>query len=388
MEVFPSIEDLRSWADRLEEVQERLAPSFERAEPRQRAMAYIRGLVGITERKNGWQLAELAGEATPDGMQRLLNTAHWDADQVRDDLQQYILTHLDDPEAVLVVDETGFLKKGTKSVGVAAQYTGTVGKIANCQIGVFLAYANRYGAVLLDRELYLHANWEKDPERCQEADVPEERCITIPKPTLAKQMLARAFAHGVKAAWVTGDTVYGGDYKLRSWLEERLQPYVLAVPKNQRIGLSHRADEVVASWPVEAWQRLSAGSGSQGPRFYDWAWQRLDYRWTEGGWKQWLLARRSLSDPTEIAYYLVFAPETVSLEQVVLAAGSRWQVEEAFELAKQQVGLDEYEVRHWQGWYRHITLAMFALAFLTVVKVAGQKRGPKFRSTKPLSSSL
>jgi SRSO17 transposase len=161
---------------------------------------------------------------------------------VRDDLQQYILRHLDDPEAVLVVDETGFLKKGTKSVGVAAQYTGTVGKIANCQIGVFLAYANRYGAVLLDRELYLHANWEKDPERCQEADVPEERCITIPKPTLAKQMLARAFADGVKAAWVTGDTVYGGDYKRRSWLEERLQPYVLAVPKNQRIGLSHRAD--------------------------------------------------------------------------------------------------------------------------------------------------
>jgi SRSO17 transposase len=165
MEVFPSIEDLRSWADRLEEVQERLAPYFERAEPRQRVMAYLRGLLSITERKNGWQLAELAGEATPDGMQRLLNTAHWDADQVRDDLQQYILTHLADPEAVLVVDETGFLKKGKKSAGVAAQYTGTAGKIANSQIGVFLAYANRYGAVLLDRELYLHADWEKDPER-------------------------------------------------------------------------------------------------------------------------------------------------------------------------------------------------------------------------------
>jgi SRSO17 transposase len=386
MEVFPSIEDLRSWADRLEEVQERLAPSFERAEPRQRAMAYLRGLLSSTERKNGWQLAELAGEATPDGMQRLLNTAKWDADQVRDDLQQYILTHLNDPEAVLVVDETGFVKKGTKSVGVAAQYTGTVGKIANCQIGVFLAYANKYGAVLLDRELYLHADWEKDPGRCQEAEVPEERQRTIPKPTLAKEMLERAFAHGVKAAWVTGDTVYGGDYKLRSWLEERLQPYVLAVPKNQRIGLTRRADEVVVSWQASAWQRLSAGEGSQGPRFYDWAWQRLDFRLTELGWKQWLLARRSLSDPTEIAYYFVFAPESVTLQQVVRAAGSRWQVEEAFELAKQQVGLDDYEVRHWQGWYRHITLAMFALAFLTVVKVAGQKRGPNFRSKKSLSS--
>jgi SRSO17 transposase len=386
LEVFPSIDDLRSWADRLEEVQVRLAPYFERAEPRQRAMAYIRGLVSITERKNGWQLAELAGEATPDGMQRLLNTAKWDADRVRDDLQEYILTHLADPEAVLVVDETGFLKKGTKSVGVAAQYTGTVGKIANSQIGVFLAYANRYGAVLLDRELYLHADWEKDPKRCQEAEVPEERRTTIPKPTLAKQMLERAFAHGVKAAWVTGDTVYGGDYKLRSWLEERLQPYVLAVPKNQRIGLTHRADAVVASWEASRWQRLSAGEGSQGPRLYDWAWQSLDFRLTEPGWKQWLLARRSLSDPSEIAYYLVFAPESVSLQQVVRAAGSRWQVEEAFELAKGQVGLDDYEVRHWQGWYRHITLAMFALAFLTVVKAEGQKRGPIFRSKKPLSS--
>jgi SRSO17 transposase len=386
MEVFPSIEDLRSWADRLEEVQERLAPYFERAEPRRRVMAYLRGLLSVTERKNGWQLAELAGEGTPDGMQRLLNTAHWDADRVRDDLQQYILTHLADPEAVLVVDETGFLKKGKKSAGVAAQYTGTAGKIANSQIGVFLAYANRYGAVLLDRELYLHADWEKDLERCQEAGVPQERRTTIPKPTLAKQMLARAFAHGVKAAWVTGDTVYGGDYKLRSWLEERLQPYVLAVPKNQRIGLTHRADEVVASWEASAWQRLSAGEGSQGPRFYDWAWQSLDYRWTEPGWKQWLLARRSLSDPTEIAYYFVFARESVSLQQVVRVAGSRWQVEEAIELAKGQVGLDEYEVRHWRGWYRHITLAMFALAFLTVVKVAGQKRGPNFRSKQSLSS--
>src|SRR6266699_3499090 len=185
MEVFPSVEDLRSWADRLEEVQDRFGPYFERAEPRQRAMAYIRGLVSITERKNGWQLAELAGEATPDGMQRLLNTAHWDADQVRDDLQEYILTHLADPEAVLVVDETGFLKKGKKSVGVAAQYTGTAGKIANSQIGVFLAYANRSGVVLLDRELYLHADWEKDPERCQEAGVPKARRTTIKKPTLA-----------------------------------------------------------------------------------------------------------------------------------------------------------------------------------------------------------
>lgn len=374
MPPFLSVEELRSWADGLEEVQHRLAPFFGRAEPRQRALAYLRGLLSQTERKNGWQLAELAGETTPDGMQRLLSTAQWDADQVRDDLQQYVLTHLADPEAVLVVDETGFLKKGTKSVGVAAQYSGTAGKIANCQIGVFLAYANRAGAVLIDRALYLPREWADDPPRCQEAEVPAGTA-SIPKSTLAKGMLERAFAHGVQAAWVTGDTVYGGDYKLRSWLEERLQPYVVAIPKNQRIGLTHRADEVVGDWPPDQWQRLSAGEGSQGPRLSDWSWQSLDFRLTEPGWKQWLLARRSLSEPTELAYYFVFAPETVSLEQVVRAAGSRWQVEEGFELAKQQVGLDEYEVRHWQGWYRHVTLAMFALAFLTVIKATARKKG-------------
>src|SRR5258708_19634231 len=182
-------------------------------------------------------------------MQRLLNTAKWDADQVRDDLQAYILTHLSDPEAVLVVDETGFVKKGRASAGVAAQYSGTVGKVANSQIGVFLAYANRHGAVLLDRELYLHADWEQDPKRCQEAGVPKERRSTIPKPTLARQMLERAFAHGVKAAWVTGDTVYGGCYKLRSWLEERLQPHVLARPTNHRLALPPPPPHLLTSWP-------------------------------------------------------------------------------------------------------------------------------------------
>jgi len=386
MQTYPSVEELQSWVDGLEELQERLAPLFARAEPRRRALAYLRGLMSQTERKNGWQLAELAGERTPDGMQRLLNTALWDPDQVRDDLQQYVLTHLADPEAILVVDETGFIKKGTKSAGVAPQYTGTVGKIANCQIGVVLAYANRAGAVLLDRELYLPKAWAQDLARCQEAEIPAERWVSIPKPTLAKQMLERAFAHGVQAVWVTGDTVYGEDYKLRSWLEARQQPYVLAVPKNQRIGLTERADAVVARWPAERWQCLSAGEGSQGPRYYDWAWQSLDFRWLEPGWKQWLLARRSLSDPTKLAYYFVYAPQSVTLDQVVRAAGSRWQVEEGIELAKGQVGLDEYEVRHWQGWYRHLTLAMFALAFLTVVKTTAQKKGRSQSKPQPSSS--
>ncbi len=240
-------------------------------------MTYLRGLMSTVERKHGWQLAEAAGEQTPDGMQRLLNTAHWDADQVRDDLRTYILTHLADPQAVLVVDETGFLKKGDKSAGVAPQYSGTVGKMANCQIGMFLAYATRAGPVLLDRELYLPAEWASDQERCQEAEIPEG-VTCIPKPTLAKRLLERAFAAGVPAAWVTADSVYGGDDKLRSWLEERLQPYVLAIPKNQRIGITTRADAAVSRWAPEAWQRLSAGEGSQGPRWYDGAWKPLTFR--------------------------------------------------------------------------------------------------------------
>jgi SRSO17 transposase len=371
-----SIEELRLWADGLEEIQDVLAPRFERAEPRQRALAYVRGLLSQVERKNGWHLAELAGEKTPDGMQRLLNTAHWNADHVRDDLQQYVLTHLADPQAVVVVDETGFLKKGDKSAGVAPQYSGTAGKIANCQIGVFLAYAAKHGPVLIDRALYVPKGWSEDRERCQAAAIPDD-VETIPKPTLAKQMLAYAFAHGVQAAWVTGDSVYGGDYKLRSWLEERQQPYVLAIPSNQRIGLTHRADAVAASWAAPAWQRLSAGDGSQGPRWYDWAWMVLEYRWMPKGWNQWLLARRSLSHPADITYYFVAGPADVTLDQIVRVAGTRWQVEESFELAKQQVGLDEYEVRTWHGWYRHITLAMMALAFLTVVNVAARKKGDR-----------
>ena len=383
--MFPSVEELRELAQGLEEIQQRLAPHFERAEPRAQAMSYIRGLLSTTERKNGWHLAELAGATTPDGMQRLLNHAHWDADLVRDDLQAYVLAHLADSEAVLTIDETGFVKKGKKSAGVAPQYSGTVGKIANCQVGVYLTYATKAGGVLIDRDLYLPKEWTADPERLKEAGIPEES-TTIPKPTMAKEMLARALAHGITAAWVTGDTVYGGDTKLRNFLEERLQPYVLAVPANQRIGLSHRADEVIAAQPSDQWQRLSAGEGSQGPRCYDWVWVELSFRWLEPGWKQWLLSRRSISRPDELAYYLVFAPETVTLQQVVQAAGTRWRIEEDFELGKQQVGLDEYEVRKYEAWYRHQTLAMFALAFLTVLKVQAQKKG-HLRSKKPSSFS-
>lgn len=363
---FPAEADLHTWAAELDAVAEKLAVRFERAEPRQRALRYLTGLLSTAERKNGWHLAELAGEATPDGMQRLLSTAHWDADAVRDDLVAYVLEHLADP-AVLVLDETGFVKKGTKSVGVAPQYCGTVGKIANCQIGVFLAYATAHGPALLDRALYLPKEWADDPARRAEASVPAD-ATCIPKPALGQQLLERAFAAGVTAAWVTADSVYGGAYALRHYLEEREQPFVLAVPSTQRVGLSAKAEFVVAAWPDAAWQRLSAGEGSQGPRWYDWAWMPMPWRDAPADMAHFLLARRSVSHPDELAYYFVFGSATATLEQVAQVAGARWQVEQAFELAKGEVGLDEYEVRTWVGWYRHITLAMFALAYLTVVR--------------------
>jgi len=378
---FPSEADLHTWAAELDAVAATLAPRFERAEPRRRALRYLTGLLSSAERKNGWQLAELAGEATPDGMQRLLSTAHWDADAVRDDLVAYVLEHLADPAAILVLDETGFVKKGTKSVGVAPQYCGTVGKVANCQVGVFLAYATAHGPVLLDRALYLPRDWADDPARRAEAGVPEAAGC-IPKPTLGKHLLARAFAAGVTAAWVTADSVYGGDYKLRQYLEEREQPFVLAVSSAQRVGLSAKAEQVVAAWPAEAWQRLSAGEGSQGPRWYDWAWMPMGWRSAPEGMAHWLLARRSVSKPDELAYYCAFGPAGATLQQVVQVAGTRWQVEQAFELAKGEVGLDEYEVRTWVGWYRHVTLAMFALAYLAVVRARARRSEQGWQTRK------
>lgn len=368
---FPSAADLHTWAAELDVVGAKLAARFERAEPRQRVLAYLTGLLSNTERKNSWQLAELAGEASPDGMQRLLSSAHWDADAVRDDLVAYVREQLVDPQAVLVLDETGFVKKGGKSVGVAAQYCGAVGKIANCQIGVFLAYATTAGPVLLDRELYLPKTWVEDGARREEGGIPPQVTAQT-KPALGQVLLERAFVAGVHAAWVTADSIYGGVYALRHFLEEREQPFVLAVPSTQRVGLTAKAAQVVTAWPPEAWERLSAGEGSQGPRWYDWGCMSMPWRDAPEGMTHFLLARRSVSHPEEIAYYFVFGPTTVTLPQLALVAGTRWQVEQAFELAKGEVGLDEYEVRTWTGWYRHITLAMFALAYLTVVRQRAQ----------------
>ena len=378
--------EIRGWAIGLSALHQRISKHFVRAEPRQLAYDYLRALISPIERKNGWQIAEHLGATTPDAVQRLLATAHWDADQVRDDLQTYVVEHLGHPDAVWVIDETGFLKKGTKSVGVKRQYSGTAGRTENCQIGVFLASASPSGRTFLDRELYLPKEWAADLPRREEAGVPKD-VIFQTKPQLAKQMLKRAMAAGVPGRWVTGDTVYGNDPKLREYLEECPKAYVLAVSKTTAVWSSDaegRHDETLAEYVArqsgESWQRLSAGDGAKGPRLYDWA-LGLMAPARRSGWEHWWLARRSISDPSEVAYYFVSAPEATALTEIVEVAGTRWAVEESLETAKGEVGLDQYEVRKWTGWYRHITLALLAHAFLTVTRAKavgsdGQKGGP------------
>jgi SRSO17 transposase len=366
---MPTVETVEEWAAGLEALGQRIAHRFARSEPRQRVIAYMKGLMSEVPRKNGWQVAEFTGEATPDGMQRLLSTAQWEVEGVRDDLRDYVLEALGDSEGVLVIDETGFLKKGTHSVGVKRQYSGTAGRIENCQIGVFLGYAGARGHALIDRELYLPQEWAADATRRETAHVPPEVSFAT-KPALARRMLARVFAAGVPCRWVTGDSIYGGDGRLRLWLEEQGRWFVLGIAANDSLWsefAQRRADEWASTLPDDAWQRLSCGQGAKGPRLYDWAFLPLP-RWGQSpDVLHALLVRRSLSDG-ELAYYVVFAPADTSLQTLITVAGQRWTIEECFEIGKSQVGLDEYEVRHWTGWYRHITLSMLALAFLVVTR--------------------
>jgi SRSO17 transposase len=372
----------QAWAADLEALHARIAPRFRRAEPRRRVLAYLRGLLSPVARKHGWQLAEQAGEATPDGMQRLLAAADWDADAVRDDLRTYVVEQLGAPDGVCVVDETGFLKKGRKSAGVQRQYSGTAGRTENCQIGVFLVYASAQGHTYLDRALYLPTRWTDARERCREAGIPDAVAFQT-KPHLAQTMLQRATAAGVPCAWVTADCVYGADPGLRQWLEAQPLAYVLAIRKDTYLAVAHATGvwregvaTLAARLPADGWQRLSAGAGSKGPRWYDWALLPLAEP-APPDWALWLLVRRSLADPTQLAYYRVCAPAAMSVAAIVTVAGTRWTVEECLETGKGEVGLDQYEVRKWVSWYRHITLAMLAHAYLTVVRAHANREPAK-----------
>lgn len=360
-----------AWASAFAEVERRLGPFFARAEARQQTIAYLRGLLSPIERKNSWQLAEVVGAANPYGFQHLLGRAEWDVDAVRDELQDYITEHLGDPDAVVVIDETGFLKKGRMSAGVARQYSGTAGRIENAQIGVFLTYASRHGHTLLDRELYLPKEWTQDRPRCDQAGIPSTRTLQT-KPALAKQMLERAFAAQVPIRWITGDSIYGDDRRLRIWLEEQEQAYVLAVSGKDYVWIGwrqHQVKTLLAKLPEAGWARLSAGAGAKGPREYDWLCLSIGSGLQEPG-RRWLLVRRSITEEQKLTAYVVFAPLETSLQMFVQVAGTRWSVESDFETTKGEVGLDHYEVRSWVGWYRHITLAMWTQAVLTMIRAA------------------
>jgi SRSO17 transposase len=358
---------VQGWAAYLTDIAQRLGPYVARAETRQRVMTYLRGLLSPAERNNSWQMAEVTGDTTPEGFQYLVGRADWAADAVRDELRVYSRQHLGDPHAVMVIDETGLLKKGRHSAGVARQYRGTAGKVENCQIGVFVAYASRLGDALLDRERSRPEEWTNDRERCRSAGIPDDRDFAT-TPQLAQQMLARAFAAGRPAPWVTGDRVYGHARQLRLWLEGRPQAYVLAVSGQEDVRLGGRQRQVktlVAALPPQGWTRLSAGDGTKGPRWYDWRWRSL-VEPPEPGWRRWLLVRRRLSLPTQLTAYLGFAPQDTTLAETVQVAGTRWTIESGFEATKGEVGLDDDEVRSWTGWSRQITLAMWADALLVV----------------------
>jgi len=371
-ELKTTVNDVVRWAMELRHLHARMASYFARPEPRHRALLYLQGILSDVARKNGWQLAEQAGETRPDGMQRLLSNAVWDEDGVRDELRKYVLERLGAPHAIAAIDETSFPKSGNKSAGVAPQYCGTTKQVENCQVGVFLSYISPLGHTLLDRELYLPRHWLEDRPRCKEAGIPE----TVPFQTkceLARRMMERLHQAQVSIDWVVADSVYGNNLDLRTWLEDHGYWYVLAVANTEEVGIMtlagpklmtvKQAEQLLVK--PQDWQRLSVQTGTKGPLFFDWACLPIFHRW-QADKRHWLLIRRLPNDPTEKTYYLVCGPVGTTLEGMVRAIGARWHIEEEFENGK-DIGLDHYEVRSFVGWFRHMTLVLLVLAMLTVV---------------------
>jgi SRSO17 transposase len=358
------------WSRAFGALHERVGHRFARSEARERVKRYLVGLLGRVERKNGWQIAEAIGERDPQGVQRLLNSARWDAEAVRDDLREYVLEHLADEETgVLIVDETGFLKKGEKSVGVARQYTGTDGDTVNCQVGVFVCYSSEKGAAFVDRALYLPRAWTNAPARRAEAGVPAE-IVFRNKIGLAQEMLERAFRAGVPARWVVADSFYGRSHAFRVWLEERGRPYAVMVPKTNAVPLKGRKkkiDRLVERLPEEAFSEVRPAGDAGGRRPWEWACIDLAPD-PKRGMRRWLLVRKSTDDPEDLGFYQAYGPEGTSVEELVRICQERWAVEECFAEAKGEVGLDHYEVRRWDAWYRHIILCLLAHAFLAVTR--------------------
>jgi SRSO17 transposase len=371
------------WGALFDELMSRIAGRFCRVEPRRRARAFVLGLIAGLPRKNCWTIAEHAGDASPDGMQHLLERARWDADAVRDDVRGYVAERLADPQAVLVVDETGDVKKGTATAGVQRQYTGTAGRVENAQVAVYLTYAGRGGHALIDRRLYLPKSWAGDPARRAAARIPEDVQFAT-KPALATEMIGAALDAGVPAAWVTGDEVYGADPGLRAELERRHAGYVLAVAKDHHVSTEAgklRADAIAARLPRVSWQRLSAGPGAKGHRYYDWAWVAIE---PGRPGRHWLLLRRNRRTG-ELAYYRCWSPRHIPLASYMHVAGRRWTTEENFQAGKGLAGLDQHQVRTWTAWHRWVTLAMLALAFLTIAAATQHDQLPPPGGLIPLT---
>lgn len=348
--------DSVEWAHSFDRLNHSIAHRFARCEPREHTAAYLRGLLGPVERKNAWQVAEAVGRPDPYALQHLINRAKWNPHAVRDDLRAYVIEHLGADDAVLVVDETGFLKKGNQSVGVARQYSGTAGRTENCQIGVFLTYASTKGHTFIDRELYLPSSWTAERERCRAVGVPEEVGFAT-KLQLARQMLLRTHEAGVPARWVTADALYGSDHRFRRAIEECGWQYMLAVKSDQSVWIGrsqHGVRTLLKEVEPSGWQVLSCGGGSKGERLYRWATVELEHPDGEH-LRRWAVGRQNLAQPDKVVYYLASAPAGTPLTELVRVAGLRWTVEQCFQSAKGEVGLDHYEVRTWQGWYRQIT---------------------------------
>ncbi len=367
---------LEDWRAELDRLKARMGSAFRRTEQRVAAAAFVDGLLSGAERKTGWMLAEQAGLLKPYRVQSLLGRSRWSADDLRDLVRDYALEALGDAGGVLIVDETGFLKKGWHSVGVGRQYSGTAGRIENCQVGVFAAYASHWGHALVDRQLYLPKDWAEDAGRRTKAAVPDDVAF-VTKPAMARAMIGRLLDGGLPCAWVLADALYGSDYKLRRMLESRGQSYVLAVRGNQSIRLLTDDWGLVQTDPAttaselrnEDWHALSAGEGAKGPRLYDWA--RVPLGWAaEPGFERWLLIRRSIRDRDRLAFFFAYAPKGTALPEFARAAGSRWAIEECFLRPKDDLGLDHCEARSWHGWHRHMTFVMAAQAFLATLAVA------------------
>lgn len=366
-------EDLDEWESELEGVLARIRPLFYRAESKKHAEQYVRGLLSPLARKNGWTMAEYVGEAGPAALQRLLNLSPWDADALLEINREYAMEYLADPGAILVADPTGFAKKGTKSVGVQRQYSGTLGRIDNCQIATFLAYVTSgRDRALLDRRLYLpEKSWMADQARCAQAGVPPELRFRT-RPEQVREMIEAARAAGVPFAWFSADEEFGQNPGLCAWLETTGIPYVMAVPKNTQFteaaGTVVQCDKLAGRLPRNTWQRRACGIGSKGFRVYDWA--LID---STDPHHQYLI-RRSLDDG-ELAYYHCHNPHRAPVTELVHVAGARWPIEECFGSGKNEVGLDNYQVRTWDAWHRHITLAMLTHTFLTITTHKAKKRG-------------